>query len=329
MKNFLFIILVIVAIVLLWAMRTESYSNGLVFSLGLVATAMAGYLVADYFFSVEKKSLSNRLHVSQKENQALKERTDMLQTQFNTATPHAQVEQLEQRIADLSQENTKIDGIARAQTAEIASLKEKLDVLQKSHSRQLEEGTVSTETNNTQILVLQDTLASSKSKIEELTQENATLREHNSDLVNELDMKMAQESSDTEGGMEDIVSDENEHQTTSETLHSDDEIIAVGRGLGVNELHVAEEPADATENHGSSNNIQAIEGIEPKIADILTAAGMETWEKISTTTPERLRVILDNAGEQFDGVDATSWPEQARFLVHGEFSNLKKYQEII
>ena len=108
MKQFLFVILIVVAAVLLWAIRTESYANGLVFSLGLVAAALSGYLISDFFAKMGKETLTNNLQVAQKENQALHERADLLQTQLNTATPPVGVDQLEQQIAFLLDEKNKL-----------------------------------------------------------------------------------------------------------------------------------------------------------------------------------------------------------------------------
>lgn len=411
MKNFLFVILLVVAAVLLWAIRTNAYAeNGLVFSLGLVAAALSGYLISDYFSKLGNQSLTNNLQVAQKENQALRERVDLLQTQFNTATPHAEVEQFEQRTALLEEENAKLDGISRAQTAEIGSLKEKLETLQKNHSKLLEDSTISAETAKTQTVVIQDALASAKAKIQELTDENVALREHNTALTEELDAKMPATDPDTEGVIDKIVSEKTDDATvveektvddttavdttaTQEALASaeskikeltdentalreqnahltekldaqtastdtdtersigetvsettDDEIaldaseapdnqsINIERGLLITELDTEEEDT-TTENeeadYGTSDNLQAIEGIGPKVDEALKAAGVGNWEKLSMTTPERLQTILDANGKQFRAIDPTSWPEQARLLVHREFSKLKKYKEYI
>lgn len=333
MKNFLFIILVVVAAVLLWAIRTNAYADGLVFSLGLVAAALSGYLISDYFAKLGKQSLTNNLQVAQKENQALRERADLLQTQFNTATPHAEVEQFEQRIALLDEEKAKLDGISRAQTAEIANLKEKLDALQKSHAKLLEDSTISTETAKTQTMVTQDALAAAKLKIQELTDENTALREHNTDLTEKLDAKNAPTDLDTEGVIDKIVSEKTDDETISgESETSDNQAVVADRGLLITELDTEEEVSE-TENdeaqYGNSDNLQAVEGIGPKVDAALKAAGIGNWEKLSMTTPERLQAILDAGGKQFRAIDPTSWPEQARLLVHREFSKLKRYKEYI
>ncbi len=308
MKNFLFIILVVVAAVLLWAIRAEAYSSGLVFSLGLLATALSGYLIADYFLKVEKKSLQNNLHVSQKENQALKERVDSLQAQLNTVKPPVETEQFEQRIALLEDQKNKLDGMSRAQTAEIASLIQKLETLQNSHAKLTEDSTVSTETANTQVVALKEEINSKMLKNQALVDENTALHNQNAALIEELNGKIA---SDTEGGEMDIASDD---------------VVVTGRGLEITELELDDDD-DVPTDFGTSDNLQAVDGIGEKIAPILQDAGISTWETLSMTSPERLRVILDDVG--LNNIYPTSWPEQARLLVHREFSKLKKYKEHI
>ena len=343
MKQFLFIILLVVAAVLLWAIRTEAYANNpLVFSLGLVAAALSGYLIADYFAKMGKQTLANNLQVAHKENQALRERADLLKTQFNTATPHAETAQFEERIALLSDEKNKIDGMSRAQTAEIANLKEKLDGLQKSHAKISEDAMIATETAHTQALTMQEELVSTKLKIKDLTDENTALREHNVELTAKIDAKNTEIDPDTEGVIGKIVSEKTDAADAdstnnraigtsdfSETL--DNQSLVAERDFMVTEL----EPEDTAVNtfdaghYGSSDNLQAIEGIGPKVETALKAAGCINWEKLSMATPERLQVILDASGKQFKSIDPTSWPEQARLLVHKEFAKLKKYKEYI
>jgi hypothetical protein len=310
MKNILFIILVVVAAVLLWAIRAEAYSSGLVFSLGLIATALSGYLIADYFLKVEKKSLENNLHVSQKENQALKERVDLLQTQINTAKPPVETEQFDQRIALLEDQKNKLDGMSRAQTAEISSLIQKLETLQNSHAKLQEDSAVTIETANTQIAALKEEINSKTLKNQALIDENTALHIQNVALIEELNAKIP---SDTEGGKIGIASDDT---------------LVTSRGLDITELDLDDDDDDdVPTDFGTSDNLQAIDGIGEKVSAVLKDAGISTWEILSMTSLERLRVVLDEAG--LHTIYPTSWPEQARLLVHREFAKLKKYKALI
>ncbi len=312
MKNLLFIILVVVAAVLLWAIRAEAYANGLVFLLGLVATALSSYLIADYFFRADKKSLKDNLHVSQKENQALKEQVDLLQTQLNTLTSKVGNEGYEQRIALLEEEKSKIDGLSRVQTAEIANLIEKLGTLQKKHDSLKEETIVSTETSKTQMVALQEELGSIKLKNQALVDENTALHHQNGALITEFDTKIDEKTSGTEGG--------------NDGLTSDDTVVA-SRSLEIPELEIDNEDDAVAEDYGTSENLQAVDGIGEKVAAVLREADIQTWETLSMTSTARLRVILDEAG--LHSIYPNSWPEQARLLVHREYSKLKKYKAYI
>ena len=150
-----------------------------------------------------------------------------------------------------------------------------------------------------------------------INDENNALEQQNIALLAEQNAKGGNTNEDTEGGDEGDVSD-------------DSAPIATGRNLVITDLDEENEEIEdvtTTEDFGTSDNLQAIEGIGPKIDALLKEAEISTWEKLSMTTPERLRVVLDNGGKQYQHIDPTSWIEQARLLVHGEFSKLKKYKE--
>jgi predicted flap endonuclease-1-like 5' DNA nuclease len=176
MRAFLFTLLAAVAATMLWAIRSESYQNGLVFALATLAAGLCGYLLADYFFNIEKKTLKEDLTSAGKDIQALKDEKDLLQTQFNLATPHAQVEQLEQQLSFADEQRHKLDGLSRAQYAEISALKTQLEMQKKNYQKLYEEAAIASETHNAEITNLQDTLASKREKIKYLTDEGEYLR---------------------------------------------------------------------------------------------------------------------------------------------------------
>ncbi len=176
MRAFLFLLIAAVAAIMLWAIRSESYSNGVVFTLCTLAVGLCGYLLSDYFFNIEKKTLKQDVVSAGREIQALKDEKDLLQTQFNLATPHAQVEQLEQQLAFSDEQRNKLDGLSRAQYAEISGLKTQLEMLKRNYQKLFEESAIATETRNSELMALQDTLASKREKIKYLTDESEYLR---------------------------------------------------------------------------------------------------------------------------------------------------------
>ncbi len=176
MRAFLLLLLGAVAVIILWAIRSKSYENDLVFALSTLAAGLCAYLLADYFFNVEKKSLKQEIVEAKKEIQVWKDEKDLLQTQFNLATPHAQVEQLEQQLAFADEQRNKLDGLSRAQYAEISGLKTQLEMQKKNYQKLYEESAIATETRNAELMALQDTLASKREKIKYLTDESEYLR---------------------------------------------------------------------------------------------------------------------------------------------------------
>jgi predicted flap endonuclease-1-like 5' DNA nuclease len=199
MRAFLFTLLAAVAAIMLWAIRSESYQNGLVFALATLAAGLCGYLLADYFFNIEKKTLKEDVVSAGKDIQALKDEKDLLQTQFNLATPHAQVEQLEQQLSFADEQRHKLDGLTRAQYAEISALKTQLEMQKKNYQKLYEEAAIASETHSAEITNLQDTLASKREKIKYLTDEGEYLR-------NKL---KASETASDEGTIQKVVSEVN------------------------------------------------------------------------------------------------------------------------
>lgn len=75
------------------------------------------------------------------------------------------------------------------------------------------------------------------------------------------------------------------------------------------------------------DDLKIVEGIGPKIAELCHAAGIKTWEALSTTAVDALRKILDDAGPAFQIHDPGTWPEQAGMAARGEWDALKKLQD--
>ncbi len=76
-----------------------------------------------------------------------------------------------------------------------------------------------------------------------------------------------------------------------------------------------------------SDDLEKVEGIGPKIAEVLTEAGVDTFAKLADSTPEEIREILDNAGSQFASHDPATWPQQAKLAAEGKWDDLKAWQD--
>ncbi len=77
------------------------------------------------------------------------------------------------------------------------------------------------------------------------------------------------------------------------------------------------------------NDLKVIEGIGPKIEQLLIEAGIATWEALAETPVERLREILEAAGPRYQVHDPATWPAQARFAANGQWEDLKDYQDML
>lgn len=89
---------------------------------------------------------------------------------------------------------------------------------------------------------------------------------------------------------------------------------------------VAATPA-ATEASAEPDDLTKVEGIGPKIAEVLTEAGLDTFAKVADSTPEAIREIMDAAGSQYASHDPATWPQQAKLAANGKWDELKAWQD--
>ncbi|WP_051432660.1 helix-hairpin-helix domain-containing protein, partial [Promicromonospora kroppenstedtii] len=75
-------------------------------------------------------------------------------------------------------------------------------------------------------------------------------------------------------------------------------------------------------------DLQRIEGIGPKIEAALTAAGYTTYAKVAGASEDELRAALAASGIKFAPA-ATSWADQAQYLVDGDEDGLREYQDYL
>jgi small subunit ribosomal protein S6 len=75
------------------------------------------------------------------------------------------------------------------------------------------------------------------------------------------------------------------------------------------------------------DNLKRIEGIGPKIAEVLKASGVDSFARLSSMTPEQIKDLLNQAGDRFSFQDPATWPAQAQLAAQGEWDKLKKWQD--
>lgn len=77
-----------------------------------------------------------------------------------------------------------------------------------------------------------------------------------------------------------------------------------------------------------ADDLTALEGIGPKIAAALNAAGIKSYARLAALSPEELERIVKAAGVRMVG-HADSWPRQARLAADGKMDQLKSYQQTL
>ncbi|SEJ83677.1 hypothetical protein SAMN05216327_12321 [Dyadobacter sp. SG02] len=75
------------------------------------------------------------------------------------------------------------------------------------------------------------------------------------------------------------------------------------------------------------DNLKVIEGIGPKIEELLYREGIDTYADLAGTDLSKLLDLLNKAGEGFQMHDPTSWPLQSRLVQDGKWAQLKRLQD--
>ena len=86
----------------------------------------------------------------------------------------------------------------------------------------------------------------------------------------------------------------------------------------------------ATETLGKrvvQDDLKIVEGIGPKIEELIHADGIKTWKQLSETSVETLKDILSRAGERFVMHDPQTWPRQSLLAHEGKWAELRTWQD--
>ncbi|MBU6340485.1 MAG: DUF4332 domain-containing protein [Bacteroidetes bacterium] len=75
------------------------------------------------------------------------------------------------------------------------------------------------------------------------------------------------------------------------------------------------------------DNLVIIEGIGPKIAELLQKAGITSFAQLANSTPTALKDILEAAGKRYQIHDPATWPQQAALARDGKKAELEQLQE--
>ena len=90
---------------------------------------------------------------------------------------------------------------------------------------------------------------------------------------------------------------------------------------------VAAKKATAKAKATGGDDLTKIEGIGPKVKEVLTEAGLGTFADVAKTEAAKIEEILVSANSRYKMFDPTSWPQQAQLAADGKWDELKTLQE--
>ncbi len=108
-----------------------------------------------------------------------------------------------------------------------------------------------------------------------------------------------------------------------EFMHSDSEPDKQGHNAKVQSL----KDEDVSPEDSDQDDLKKIEGIGPKIENLLNKSGIYTFSQLKNSNRDRLKSILMTAGSQFRMHEPESWPHQAELAHNNEWDKLKTFQD--
>ncbi len=76
-----------------------------------------------------------------------------------------------------------------------------------------------------------------------------------------------------------------------------------------------------------ADDLTKVEGIGPKVKEMLVGKGISTFAALSTTEAAKIKEFLTEAGGVYQAMDPTTWPDQAKMAAEGKWDELKKWQD--
>lgn len=75
------------------------------------------------------------------------------------------------------------------------------------------------------------------------------------------------------------------------------------------------------------DDLKMVEGIGPKIEELLNEAGISTWKQLAEAPVDKVQAILTEAGPRYQMHQPKTWAAQAKLANEGNWAMLEKYQE--
>lgn len=94
------------------------------------------------------------------------------------------------------------------------------------------------------------------------------------------------------------------------------------------DTHAHEEETE-NETAVTPDDLKRIEGIGPKIAELLNGAGILTFAQLAAADPADLEKILAEGGARYQLADPTSWSRQAKLAASADWAALEALQDTL
>ena len=88
-------------------------------------------------------------------------------------------------------------------------------------------------------------------------------------------------------------------------------------------------PAVKAAASGKPDDLKKIEGIGPKISELLVAGGIPTFQALADADIESVKAILDAAGPRYRIANPVTWSQQAGLAAQGKWEELDSLQDRI
>ncbi len=85
-------------------------------------------------------------------------------------------------------------------------------------------------------------------------------------------------------------------------------------------------PKAAPKAKATKDDLKKIEGVGPKIASLLNAAGIVTFADLGKAKKTELKAILEAAGSRYKMHDPSTWAKQAKLAAKGDWDKLNQLQ---
>jgi large subunit ribosomal protein L17 len=98
---------------------------------------------------------------------------------------------------------------------------------------------------------------------------------------------------------------------------------------------VAAEPAivdavaEVVETTNAADDLTIVEGIGPKAAEVLNAAGVNTFAQLADMSADAVKAILEASEARVGHLDPTTWAQQSALARDGKMDELKTLQDAL